>query len=273
MLVAAAIWAYHQRTAQEEAAQVEVRQLSARRVHAYLMSFISLGTLIAGLIVLFGIPLELATNALGGPAVLVTDWWRDQLSLCLALLLVGTPLWLYYWKQVLEMVARGGLGERKARSRRVFLYVVLGAAVITLAADLVNIVYQLLNGLLLGWGGADILRASRWSLQTLLVAAPMLFYFWRTLRADQRLGAEAVAVQKTVTVLAAEDASDIISRLEARLGYRFKRLHYLGPAAEIPVVSEEALSQLANDVQAAPGTSVMLVVSQGNITVLPYQEK
>ena len=275
IMVTTAVWFYHQRVTQEEAAQVQERRLSARRVHSYLMSFLGLGTLIAGLIMLLGILLEVLIHTVSSETVLVTSgWWRDQLSLCLALLVVATPIWLYYWNRVLQMAATGGVAERGARSRRIFLYVVLGVAVVTLAADLINIIYQLLNGVLQGTFGADVLRHSKWSLQTLFVAIPVLMYHWRILRQDQRLGAEAAAVRKTVTVLVSDRAAGLVSQIEEKLGYKVHALRYLGQIPEdFPVLSDEEVSRLAGDIQAAPSTKVLLVVSEGRILVLPYQEK
>lgn len=274
MLVTAAVWVYHQRVTQEEAEQVQER-LSARRVHSYLMSFIGLGTLIAGLIILLGIFLEVPIHtAITEPVVVTPGWWRNQLSLCLALLVVATPIWLYYWNRVLKMAAVEGVAERRARSRRIFLYVVLGAAVVTLAADLVNIIYQLLNGLLQGTFGIDTLRYSKWSLQTLVVAVPVLMYHWRILRQDQRIGAEAVIARKTVTVLVSEGAADLVTRIEDKLGYKVHTLRYLEQMpGDFPVLSDEEVSKLASDIQAAPSTKVMLVSAAGRILLLPYQEK
>jgi uncharacterized membrane protein len=274
MLVAAAIWAYHQRVTQEEATQIQ-EQLSARRVHFYLMSFLGLGTLIGGLIMLLGILLEVPIHTVSSAPVVVTSgWWHDQLSICLALLVVATPIWLYYWNRVLQMAAAGGVAERRARSRRIFLYVVLGASVVTLAADLVNIVYQLLNGLLQGTSGVDILSYSKWSLQTVVVAVPVLVYHWQILRQDQRLGAEAEVVRKRVTVLVSDRAAGLVSRIEEKLSYKIHTLRYLEQMPEdFPVLSDEEVSRLAGDIQAAPSTKVMLVTSGGRILVLPYQEK
>jgi uncharacterized membrane protein len=273
MLVAATIWVYHQRVTQEEATQVQER-LSARRVHSYLMSFIGLGTLIAGLIILLGILLELPIHTASiAPMVVTSGWWRDQLSLCLALMAVATPIWLYYWNRVLQMAATG-VAERRARSRRIFLYVVLGAAIVTLAADLVNIVYQLLNGIFQGTFGADVLRHSNWSLQTLVVAIPVLVYHWQIMRQDQRLGAEVKAVQKTVTVLVSDKAASLVSQIEEKLGYKVRTLNYLGQMPEgFPVLSEEEVNRLVGDIQATPSTKVMLIAVGGRIMVLPYQEK
>ena len=274
MLIAAAIWVYHQRVTQEEAAQVQKR-LSARRVYSYLMSFLGLGALIAGLIILLGILLELPIHTAGvAPTVVTAGWWRDQLSICLALVVVATPIWLYYWNKVLQMAATGGVAERRARSRRIFLYIVLGAAVVALAAGLINIIYQLLNGVLQGTFGVEVLRHSKWSLQTLIVAVPVLMYHWRIMRQDQRLGAEVAVVRKTVTVLVSDRAAELVPQIEEKLGYKVHTLRYLGQMPEdFPVLPEDEINRLVSDIQATPSTKVMLIVVEGKIMVLPYREK
>ena len=274
MLVAAAIWVYHQRVTQEEATRVQ-KQLSARRVHSYLMSFLGLGALIAGMIILLGILLELPIHtARVAPTVVTAGWWHDQLSICLALLVVATPIWLYYWNRVLQMAATGGVAERRARSRRIFLYIVLGAAVVALAAGLINIIYQLLNGVLQGTFGVEVLRHSKWSLQTLIVAVPVLMYHWQIMRQDQRLGVEVAAVQKTVTVLVSDKAAELVPQIDEKLGYKVHTLRYLGQMPEdSPVLSEDEINRLVSDIQATPSTKVMLIVVEGKIMVLPYREK
>jgi len=275
MLVAGAVWAYHQQVVREEAAQLQERQLSARRVLFYLMSFLGLGTLIAGLIMLFGILLELLINAVSrGPVTVSPGWWHDQLAICLALVVVASPIWLYYWNRVLQTVAESGVAERVSRSRRIFLYVVLGAAIITLAADLINIVYQLLNGLLQGTFGVEVLRSSKWSLQSMVVAVPVLWYHWHVMRQDQRLGAEKLPLRKTVTLLAGEPTAGLVSRIEEKLGSHIRPLRYLGQTPQdIPALSDEEVDRLARDIQAAPSDKVMLVVVGGKVLVLPYEEK
>jgi hypothetical protein len=205
--------------------------------------------------------------------VVTSGWWYNQLSVCLALVVVATPIWLYYWNRALQMAAKG-VAERRASSRRIFLYIVVGAAIVTLAADLINIVYQLLNGILQGTFGADVLRHSKWSLQTLVVAVPVLMYHWQIVRQDQRLGAEVAAVRKTVTVLVSDRAAGLVSQIEEKLGYKVRTLRYLGQMPEdFPALSDEEVSRLAGDIQAAPSTKVMLVAAGGKILVLPYQEK
>jgi len=273
MLVAAAVWVFHQRLTEEEAGQVPQKRLSARRVHLYIMSFLGLATTVAGLINLIGVLLDLLISALSRQPIVVTPgWWHSSVSLSVALLVVATPIWLYYWNRVLGVVTAGGQVERGARSRRIFLYVVLGAAVVALAVDLVYILYQVLNGLLQGTFGVQVLRNSRWFLQTLFVAIPLLLYFGQALRQDQRLGAER-EVRKTVTVLLGEPAAELVSRIEEKLGYKVKSLYLVGEEAALAAPSEEEVSRLVSEIQAASAKKVMLLASGGRITLLPYREK
>jgi hypothetical protein len=275
MIISAAIWTYHQKAVQEEAVQLPEKKLSARRVYLYIMSFLGLGTLIGGLSILIGILLNLWINAAGSERVFVeTGWWRNELSICLALLIVGTPIWLFYWNRVLTMTLLGGVVERGAMSRRIFLYIVLGVAVILLVADLVNIIYQLLNGLLQGMIGVHTLRNMVWSLQTLLLPVPVLLYHWRVLRQDQRLGAEKLPQRKTVTILAGEMAAELISRIEEKLGSRIRKLRNITQVPEdIPALSDEEVVTLINNIQEAPSNKVLLVVTGSKVMVIPYQEK
>ncbi len=274
ILVAACVWFYHLRKAEEEAATEQEHQLSALRVHHYLMSFLGLGTLIAGLIILLGIPLDWAINSLNSE-IIVTEagWWNNHLSLSMSMLIVSVPLWLYYWWQINAMADRAGAVERRARSRRIYLYIIIGASVVMLAADLVNIVYQLLNGVLSGSLGLEALRNMKWSLQTVFIAVPVLVYHLGIARQDQLLGAETGAVARKVTVLLSDTKSPTVSLLEHKLGYKVRRMRYAGqPAYDVPDLSEAWAEQLAAEIRAAPAGHVMLVLFEGHVMVLPYEE-
>jgi hypothetical protein len=273
ILVTLAIWMYHQRLAQEEAAGSPEKHLSARRVHLYLMSFISLGAMVSGLLMVLGVLLDLIFTALGSDIIAGTPgWWRAQLSTSLALLLVGVPMWLYYWGRVLRLVEQDA-AERRTRSRRVFLYIILGVAIIALAAGLVNLIYRILTALFQG-GSPDVLRDIKWGLQVVLVALPILLYFWQVIKQDQKAGAEAVAAPapKQVTVIANGDPSGLAARLGARLGYPVKSLRYAGPPAPPVELDDLSVENTASLIEQAAGPKVMLVILNNEISILPYQD-
>ncbi len=271
MVIGAAIWSYHQRLVKEESAQLTERRQSAERVHHYLMSFIGLGTMTAGLILLFAVIINLVIGVAGKPITVGTGWWQSLLGLCLAMLVVGTPLWWYYWGRVLKRAEGGRIEEWRASSRRIFLYAVVVISIGTLIADFVNIVYQILNGVLQGHAG-NIVRESRWSLQTLLVAAPVLWYHWRIIRTDQRRGAEVLAMRRTVTLLTYDRTGALASKIRERLGYQIRVLHRAGMGEEA-TITEEDLDRIATEVRSAPAPSVVLIAIEGKLVVVPYQEE
>ncbi|MBN1374834.1 MAG: hypothetical protein JXA01_01625 [Dehalococcoidia bacterium] len=272
VIVAFCIWFYHLWLAQEESAAERQHQLSARRVHYYLMSFLGLGTLVAGLIILLGIPLDWAVKALNPAEVIEPDWWNNNLSLGISLLLVAIPIWWLYWQRITGSTEKEGLNERSARSRRIYLYVIIGASVVMIAADLVNIVYQLLNGILTGSLGLEALRNSRWSLQTVFIAIPLLIYHWQIARQDQQLGAEVSAARKSITVIIGDKRAPVIAVLEQRLGYKVRTVQYVGePVGEAPELSENDVEMLVSQVNASAARDIMLVLLEGRLLVLPYK--
>jgi hypothetical protein len=138
----------------------------------------------------------------------------------------------------------------------------------------VNIVYQLLRGILQGNLAANFMHASKWSLQTLIVTAALLWYHWQVLRADQRRGAESVVIRKTVTLLGDDRAGDLAGRLESKLGFKVRALYQVGQTGEkIPPPPDEEIERLVNEIQSAASNRVMLVLHDGKVMVLPYQDK
>ena len=269
IVVGLAIWGYHLRLVQEETSRIQEKRQSAQRVYLYLMSFLGLSTMAAGLSILLGILLDTGTSLSG-----TAGWWRNQLAVSLSLILVGTPLWLYYWNSILKRVQAGAIAEWRALSRRIFLYVIVGVSIVLLAADLVNIIYQLLQGMLQSNLATNYLHNAKWSLQTLIVAAAILWYHWQILRADQRRGAEAVLTRKDVTLLADDRSGEMAARLEAKLGYKIRSLYPVGQTTENQVIlTEEDIDRITSEIQASPAGKAMVVFTSGKATVLPYQEK
>jgi hypothetical protein len=275
IIVAGAVWLYHQQKAQEEASRGDMQYFSARRVLLYLMAFIGLGTLIAGMLMLCGILIDAWINAVtAGMTVISAGWWHNQISLSLALLIVAIPVWYYYWNKVIRLMESGGIEEWRSRSRRVYFYVILGAAIIALTAALVNIVYQIINGFLEGSIDVAVLRHIKWSLQTLVVAAPVLFYHFYVLKQDQRRGAESIVQQKNVIVLADKNFTDTVSHLEKMLGYRVRRMTFSEESGVISpeVYSDEDTARLADAIRKTSSKKVMVIADANKMQVLPYYD-
>jgi hypothetical protein len=194
--------------------------------------------------------------------------------LSLALLIVGAPLWIYFWGRVLKLAQASGMVEWRATSRRIYLYAIVAISIGTLIADLVNIVYQLINGILQPEMGIQVLRNISWSVETLIVAIPVLWYHWRIIRSEQTRGAEAVPAHKKVTLMSNDRTGQLTAKLVEKLGYKMRVLYLQAPAESATVqLPDEEIDQAVTQVRDAPTTSVLIVITGGKLSVLPYQEK
>jgi ABC-type multidrug transport system fused ATPase/permease subunit len=275
LAVSLGIWLYHQTLAREESGQVEEKRLSAKRVHYYIMSFLGLGTLTAGLVILIGLILNLIVNSLDPAIAIQNGWWQKQLALSLSLLIAALPLWWYYWNRIIGMADQGGIIEWRARSRRIYLYSIVAASFIALAAALVNLVYQCLSTWMAGNSGIELLNKCRWSLQSILVALPILIYHWQTARRDQHRGAESGLSTKRISALVNTSSVELIERLEKQLGTAIRVLEYNDEenAEGTPAISDEQLATTVSEIRAGTAPQVMLIVRGGEIRILPYREK
>lgn len=158
-VVAAPLWAYHRRAlaAEAQADRSPERGATARRVFEYLMAAVGLAAIFFGLGGLLATlaRIVLAPDALGAG-------WRDPLSMYLALALVALPVYALYARAV-ERRASESPAERRALSRRIYLYAALLFGIVATVVATVALV-RLLLGALLGAAEADFLAESgRWA--------------------------------------------------------------------------------------------------------------
>ncbi|MBN2239295.1 MAG: hypothetical protein JW712_05940 [Dehalococcoidales bacterium] len=272
-LICGGIWFYHRKLVEEESARLTLNRLSPRRFYLYLMSFIGLGTVFSGIVYLIALILGLVFDSLTTSFVFSENWWGNQLALALSLLLVGISVWLYFWRNILRITEAGGVTERSAHSRRIFLYTVLGLSIIAAVTSLVIVIYQVINGSIQGEFTEDVLRTITWSLSVFLTSVPVLWYHWKLLREDQSLGAEKIARRKRVNVIAGENAAELIERLEKELGYHVRKLHYTGDETAQPlVISEDQLQNLVMRLSEAEGGGVIIDLTGTEAKLLPYED-
>jgi ABC-type multidrug transport system fused ATPase/permease subunit len=267
------VWIYHHHLSQEESIGLEEKHGSAQRVYLYLMNFLALGTTVAGIIFFSGLVIELIINALSISLTPAPGWWQKQLAASLALIATGVPLLIFYWKNALKRSLDEKLLEWRALSRRIFLYSVVGIAIVALAASLVNVIYQLINGALSSSTFVNILRESRWSLQTVFAASPVLWYFWQVLRSDLQLGAEDAFSTKDVTLVAYDPEKRVAKMLETALGYKIRVLQAEAlPGAPVLAIEAPEIESLAEEIKQGKHERFLVAEVHGKLHLLPYTE-
>jgi hypothetical protein len=268
--VSLALWGYHWSVTEREAAHVAGRLQGAQRAYSYIMAGLALASVVGGIITL--VATLVGFPALSGQALLASrpGWWRGPLALALTLLVIGVPLYAYFWRSIQRRVASLGREEQSSLSRRTLVYVALGLAMLGLLGGPSHALYLFLRGLLEGNLSVAILREARWSIGVVVAAAVVFPYYWQVLREDRQAGAEERRTRKAVTVVAGQIAQGLVPQIEAALGQRVHFIRALEPDAGISALSSEALVAVAERVSAAPGRNILLLLADGQFHIASY---
>jgi hypothetical protein len=185
VVVYGATWAYqrHAVRRQAEAYGEAPRQAGIRRLYAYVIALVALAVLasgVAGLLWTLGDVLFAAGAAAG-------DFWRERVALYATLAIVGLPVWLLHWRP-----RAASVDEARSLARRLYVYLSLIAAMLTVIGGLAAALYRLLGLALGGAFGQDVATDLAHAVALASVAALVAVYHWRVLRDDARQ-AEPVA--------------------------------------------------------------------------------
>ncbi|MDP6713261.1 MAG: DUF5671 domain-containing protein [SAR202 cluster bacterium] len=271
--VGISIWSYHWWRAQHEAGQSPLLKLSANRAYEYIvaalglsaLSFASFAAIDTGLAVL----IEQSRELISGD-----DLWREQFAVTLTLALIGGSFWGYYWRSAQRRLALDDTSsERSSLSRKVFTFLVLGIGVLALLISASATLFVFLRDALDASLALDTLRDIRPAIAVALTAGFILPYQWSVYRADRLSRSEVrqeTVQPKRVSVLAQAGSQEFIRGIEDALGYSVETLYWTDAEAVTPLLTSEALSELASRVADSQGPSVLIVPEPAGARVLSY---
>jgi hypothetical protein len=277
LISGAALWGYHGAVVRQESPSGVAGSFAVRQAYRYLLSAVGLGTLAAGLVILFGVVIGVMAPQTG-QELLKGEWWRNPLASAVTLLVVGAPLWGFYWSG-LQRDAGADMVERTALPRRILIYLVLGAAVLAALGNLSALLFIVLRDLLEGQLSTQLIQEAKWSIGALLTAGSVSVYYWLVLGEDRRAmpapekpSTGAPPVRKVVVALATEAARPLVGRLEAQLGIPLRLWQRLDPDAEAPTLTDEDLRVIQERIAEAPGDRVLLTIDASGVRIVPYRE-
>jgi hypothetical protein len=192
VIVYGVAWAYQRQAVRSQAAAFAEapRQAGIRRLYTYVIALLALGVLTSGVAGL----LWTLCDVLFAPGATSGDFWRERVALFATLALVGLPVWLLHWHPT-----AGSADEARSLARRLYVYLSLIAAMLTVVAAMAGVVYRLLGLVLGGSFGQDVATDLAHALALAAVAGLVAVYHWRVLRTDagiaQATEAELVATQ------------------------------------------------------------------------------
>ena len=194
MVVGVVFWAYHWQVLRQDASRAPEapRQASVRRIYAYLVAAIGLATLATGLVGLLTILIDLLTS----PAEIGLAYYREQVALFAAMVIVGVPVWLIPWR-VMQNLALAPAGanqdgiestdERRSTVRKIYLYFYVFVAALAVFGSIGWFVYHILIALLGAELPEDFLTLVLDALAIGLLAGAIWSYHWWAIRQDGRL--------------------------------------------------------------------------------------
>src|SRR5258706_8049563 len=203
----AGIWAYYGAWLGKDIASVSdaVRRGGLKRFYFYILSLIGLVATFIGLSLL----LSFVIDTLIGSGAIWGESLRPRLAGAIAALLTGLPFWLLTWRPLqAEALASGEAGDhaRSSLVRKLYLYLIIFAAVIGGMVSGVYLVYQLLNALLKGSPPDDFISTLLNTLQLLVLFIAFLLYHLSALRRDGGQAADSLVVRhRRFTVLVFEN--------------------------------------------------------------------
>ena len=269
--VGAVAWALFRRRMLTEA--VGEYATPVRRIYDHLMAAFGLTALSGASFVIFNTVLATFAEAMS-VSITDSDAWRSPVAAILAMLIIGIPVWGYYWRRLRLAYATDPESEATALSHRVYVFAVLGAGALAFLGGGGGTLFVILRDLLDGALSVETLRDLTPAIGFALTAALFLPYHWAIYRADQTHQPnepEPSSVHKRVTILVADGDSALTQTIENALGYPIRQARWSDPEAFTPTLDEEQAARIADEISLAGGSSILLIPDEvAGMKVISY---
>ena len=192
--VGLAVWWYHRSILQQSANAV---RNEVRRVYEYLMAGIGLIASAVG----FAIVLTALVEALTESSRITGSGSGNTLLAAATLLLVGGPVWWFYWSTIQKWVEREPVAERASQTRRIYLFLLFGIGGLTAVITLLVGVFLLFDDIFKGNFGEETLRRMRIPFGLLLSAGGVAGYHWLIYRSERDEFARHVSLPRFILLV------------------------------------------------------------------------
>lgn len=179
-LVYGGAWAYQRAALRQHAAMYHEapRQAGIRRLYTHIVALVALAALATGV---SGLLWMLGDLVLASASMLAGNAWREQVALFATMTVVGLPVWVLHWR-----ARPASEDDSHALARRLYLYLSLIVAALTLIGSAAAALYRLLGLALGGSFGTDVATDLAHALAVATVAVAVGAYHWRALQWDTR---------------------------------------------------------------------------------------
>lgn len=211
-----------------------------------------------------------------------SDWWRDQTSLFVMLVLVGLPIWMLTRNRLRSVVDTRNPVEIRMWPRRLHVYGTLIVVLVIALTNAIGVIRPIL-GIALGDIYSPSIAAGLYtSLANTAIAATIFWHFARTASED-RAAVKATLASTTpqvstetkpeIIAIVSPSAVSTIQSLETTLNTPINLLGILnadhnGTPAE---PSQQQLDTLLDDIGSSRSPHILLLLSPPRLEVIPYE--
>ena len=271
LAVGLAMWVYFRRCMTIESADHEAAHVD--RTYDLLVAAIGLTALAIASASILDTFLRLLSET--SPVVVGGDVdWRVRLSSTLTTLAIGAPAWWTHWRRIQSAASADPEVERTVLPRKLFVLGVLCLGLLALVGGATSTLFIFLRDLLDTDLSANTLLDLSTSLAVFLTALFIIPYHWVIYRQDRELEPDTQDQPtlriRSVTLLTAEEDSDLLARVEAALGCPVNEVHWPDPDAFVPTLDDEQIARLAEEVASAPGSNVILIPDASGLRVVSH---
>ncbi|MBU0702652.1 MAG: DUF3842 family protein [Chloroflexi bacterium] len=199
-----ALWAYHSFVIRDDAEKAgeAARQAGVRRLYLYLVAGVGLSALLVGLSGDASVIIRALDKGFGSGL-------REELAWFTAAIVAGLPVWILPWRQAQTrsiLPGPAGAGARGSTVRKIYLYLFLFVATMTVLSGAVFILFEILSWFL--GSDAPTLSELGHSIAFSAIAVGVWLYHGFVLRSDHRLSGRAQVTQMQDLDIAVLDVGD-----------------------------------------------------------------
>lgn len=192
-------WWYHHAVLAQAASG---KRTEVQRIYEYLMAGVSLLAAAAGLTMVL---VALVEGVSDSGEVVVGESAVNTLLAATTLLVVGVPVWWFFWHRIQRVAAVMPAEEHAAPTRRFYLLVLFGVGGVAAVISLLVGVYLLIRDILAGTAGSATLFDVRFPAGILVSTAAISTYHWFVYREEREAVAPSAHGPRYVLLVGAPD--------------------------------------------------------------------
>lgn len=253
-LVGTLAWWYHKSLLPLRAERTETH-----RVYEYLMSAISLVASTVGL----AIVIVAAIEALTPNVILDEEGAINTLLGAATVMLVGVPVWWYFWSRIQKQVRQSPDAELSSPIRRVYLFSLFGIGGIAAIVSLITVVVQLFEGILGSNLGASTVNEMRFALGILVSTGIIAAYHWEIYRHEKDVDV-AFTTSVPNVLLVGPKSAELVEALKDKTG---AKVAYLQRADTIE--SDWPIDRVVDLVVESKHRDLLVLLETTGVKVIP----